>query len=267
MALNITANPGPAPPSAGQNPSGPTGNSTWGTTSSIPGMGSGAQFWRNYFAIGGAPGMKRLSDIINGVVQAPDGNDPWWKKILVTLPDVIARLPLPGQGGRPPVTTMPPSGAPPVGTPEPPGFDIDKFIQDWLPLIAVVGTSIFGANMAGNSAKEIADIQAGTAQKGLDLTKQIWETERADRAPFRNVSTNAAYTLSDALGLRREPITAENQMERDPLTFNRNGNAGGSGPALAPRPGQPNSMGSGASPNFDAIAARFRTPNPAGGPR
>lgn len=243
-------------------------------------IGSGGGGSSTTTATGGGTNMPGLGDFINiagniagryqtrggGPVTTDDGGGIDWGDILRGGIDVAGRVLT-----RPPTTTVNvnnpnnPSGGGTTdtgggGTGTDGGFNLEKFLSDWLPLLAVAGTGIIGGKLSSDAAEKIAKIQADTAQKGLDMTYGMWDIERKDRAPFRNISTNAAYTLSDGLGLSRTPLIPETQADRPELQF-----LSGSNPVLAPRAGRPNSIGSGgsgSSPNFDAIAARFQTQPP-----
>lgn len=60
---------------------------------------------------------------------------------------------------------------------------------------ATVASGLGGALIGSHSAGNAANIQATAAQKALDVQKQIYDQQRADRAPYLAASTGALGSL------------------------------------------------------------------------
>jgi hypothetical protein len=72
-----------------------------------------------------------------------------------------------------------------------------------VPLIvgaASAGATVYGAHKASQAAKDAAQTQTNYGNKALDLQKQMYEQDRADQAPYRNISYGALNTLGSMMG-------------------------------------------------------------------
>lgn len=63
------------------------------------------------------------------------------------------------------------------------------------------GTAVLGAVSGGDSASSAADTQAEAGEKSIKLQKEMFDTVRADQAPWRQAGGQAVTRLSDLLGL------------------------------------------------------------------
>ena len=154
----------------------------------------------------------------------PQPNWPW--------PDVNVNIPIGGGGDK----------ASPPDT-----FGIDDFLKQWLPSIILGVTGILGAKSAGDAAERIATIQGEGVQKGIDLTREMFNKGVELNAPWHNRGKAALYKLSDFMGLDRD----ETMAGVPPSILRRNQ---GGPPSLAPTTGA-NANG---MDEWDTAAARFR---------
>jgi hypothetical protein len=131
----------------------------------------------------------------------------------------------------------------------------DKYIAPYLPLALNAGLQLAGASSASNSAKEAAQIQADSAQKALDLQKQLYEEARSDLAPWRAAGQSGLQALSYGLGLPN-PSTGQ-PFTQAPMSLSRVG-------AAPPQQFPQNVYGSRSPgsrspvPNMDELAAKYR---------
>jgi len=64
-----------------------------------------------------------------------------------------------------------------------------------------VGASLIGTGIAQGAAQDASRLQAGAADRAADIATAIYNQQRQDIAPFRAVSEDALFNLSDAIGL------------------------------------------------------------------
>jgi hypothetical protein len=64
-----------------------------------------------------------------------------------------------------------------------------------------VGASLIGTGIAQSAAEQAASTQAGAANRAADIATAIYNQQRQDIAPYRAVSEDALFNLSDAIGL------------------------------------------------------------------
>ena len=139
-----------------------------------------------------------------------------------------------------------PSTTNPDGTPN--TYGVDDFLQQWLPTIILGVTGILGAKSAGDAAERIATIQGEGVQKGIDLTREMFNKGVELNAPWHNRGKAALYKLSDFMGLDRDETMAG--VPPSTLRTNPTGR-----PALAP---SVNTSGGGGVDEWDTAAARFK---------
>lgn len=72
-------------------------------------------------------------------------------------------------------------------------------------LVAVAGATLVGGAMASNAAGKAADAQIGASKNANDLQKYMYDTSRADQAPYREQGTKALGALSDLSGVNGQP--------------------------------------------------------------
>jgi hypothetical protein len=71
------------------------------------------------------------------------------------------------------------------------------------------GASVAGAKMASGAAKDAAQTQVEASDKALALQREMYQQERADTAPWRNVGGQSVQTLGALMGLPSGPVTGE----------------------------------------------------------
>lgn len=77
-----------------------------------------------------------------------------------------------------------------------------------IPLItsaATAGTQLIGAKMASNSAKNAAKTQEASANKAIDLQRQIYGQQEQRLSPFVSAGQQAVQSLGQ-LGQQRAPM-------------------------------------------------------------
>lgn len=72
-----------------------------------------------------------------------------------------------------------------------------------MPIGATIGAvgSVASAAIGANAAKKAAKAQENAANNALALQQQMFQTAQADLGPFKDVGTNAAYTLAGFYGI------------------------------------------------------------------
>lgn len=72
-----------------------------------------------------------------------------------------------------------------------------------VPLIvggATAGATLYGAHQASKAAKDAAQTQTDYGNRALDLQQQMYQQDRADQAPYRNIGYGALNTLGSMMG-------------------------------------------------------------------
>jgi hypothetical protein len=72
-----------------------------------------------------------------------------------------------------------------------------------MPAVVPIGigvASLVGAKMQSNAAKKAAAVQTDYGNRALDLQKQMYEQDRADQQPYRNIGYGALNTLGSMMG-------------------------------------------------------------------
>lgn len=64
----------------------------------------------------------------------------------------------------------------------------------------MTGATVYAANKASNAAKQAAAQQTDAGNRALDLQRQMYEQQRADEAPYRQMGYGALNTLSSMMG-------------------------------------------------------------------
>lgn len=64
----------------------------------------------------------------------------------------------------------------------------------------MAGTTVYAANKASKTAKDAAATQTDYGNRALDLQRQMYETQRADEQPYRQMGYGALNTLSSMMG-------------------------------------------------------------------
>lgn len=59
---------------------------------------------------------------------------------------------------------------------------------------------LYGAKKQADAGKQAAQVQTDYGNKALDLQKQMYEQDRADQAPYRNIAYGALNTLGSMMG-------------------------------------------------------------------
>jgi hypothetical protein len=74
----------------------------------------------------------------------------------------------------------------------------------------VSAASIIGGKLSGDAAKDAAQIQADAGYYASKVNKEIYDQNRKDSEPWRNVGSEAIYKLSDLLGLKTDRGASDN---------------------------------------------------------
>ena len=164
----------------------------------------------------------------------PQPNWPW--------PDVNINIPIGGNKGGGGGVTLPPDDP---NKKKPDTFGVDDFLKQWLPTIILGVTGILGARSSSDAAERIATIQGEGVQKGIDLTREMFNKGVELNAPWHNRGKASLYKLSDFMGLDRD----ETMSNLPPSTLRTNPTGR---PALAP-----GVNASGGMDEWDTAAARF----------
>lgn len=87
------------------------------------------------------------------------------------------------------------------------------FSPSVLPYVIGAGTSIAGNVIASRGNTEAARIQAESADKALALQKELYDTQRADLAPYRELGLGAIGQLRHGMGYGVNPASQGEQPE------------------------------------------------------
>lgn len=68
------------------------------------------------------------------------------------------------------------------------------------------GTQAYAAHKASGAAKDAAKTQVEASDKALDLQRDMYNQNRADQEPYRNVGSQAITTLGSLMGLPSGPV-------------------------------------------------------------
>lgn len=101
---------------------------------------------------------------------------------------------------------------------------------------ALIGgaANLGGAAIAAHSNTEAAKIQAESADKALAQAKEIWQTQRADEAPYRQIGTGALGLLGQGMGINMTPPPAAPAAPAAPPANGGTMSSMGPPPAAAP---------------------------------
>lgn len=72
-----------------------------------------------------------------------------------------------------------------------------------MPAAAVIGGAVIGAGASVISGNKAAKAQKNAAQQSADAERYMYDTTRADQAPYRDVGQGALYKLADMYGVSR----------------------------------------------------------------
>lgn len=83
-------------------------------------------------------------------------------------------------------------------------------IVPFVPAIIGAGASVGGAALAAHGATKAADTQAQASDRALALQKELYEQQRSDLAPYRQLGYGALGTLAGLVGqpAPSNPMTA-----------------------------------------------------------
>lgn len=173
--------------------------------------------------------------------------------LLMELLPNVAQVILSGLDRKTPTDLIDKPGAPTTQGPDGGGDSdwFDKYIKPFLPLAVQTGLELWGASSAAKSAKEAAQIQADAAKDAQRLQKEMFETTRADLAPWRRAGASSLQALSYGLGLPDPMSDTGARFASPPMTL--------AGVGAAPTdPNNPNNRPHPNLPDLNAIAARYQ---------
>lgn len=81
------------------------------------------------------------------------------------------------------------------------------------------GASYLGSSQQADAAQQAAQTQAQASNAATQLQRDIYNQNRADIAPYREIGTQGLYSLADLIGINRQPsaIPANVQSQIDTL--------------------------------------------------
>ena len=155
---------------------------------------------------------------VRSLIEIPGGGGIGGTVGRITLGMIGLGIQLIGQARQ--RTTTPPPGGPPTTTPPPgPGGPeggntngapnmppaVKTWFEQYMPWILTAGSiaaNVWGANNTATTANRAAEIQAGAAREATALQQKMYQQNRGDLAPWRDVGRNALFRLSDLTGLQ-----------------------------------------------------------------
>lgn len=101
-----------------------------------------------------------------------------------------------------------------------------------MPVGAIVGAGALSAGATVISGSKAAGAQRDAAQQSADVQRYMYDTSRADQAPYREVGQGALYKLADMYGVSRPiasspmPSSLSAQFGGDPIMYGDDGSKG-----------------------------------------
>lgn len=79
--------------------------------------------------------------------------------------------------------------------------------------IGLAGANVIGGFFGGNDAEEAANLQHAGLMQEIEENRRQYNQNREDLAPWRNVGTEAMYTIGDMLGLTVDGRTPNAEVD------------------------------------------------------